>query len=313
MVKTPAGGRKRLLQVELPAHPATTPEEPAPPALRRLSTPDCMSSPVSHLRALTHDLDEGAKRRRAAQYLRETREAHLRQRRLYLVLDLDETLVHSMRSSIRQVGTSTAVEQSHTQGEETRPATAGRSGHSTDRPGDDRDDEQPEGNSERSPRDGGHGEGRDECSREGGASGEREGVAQAEEEGVDAERKSFDEEEEEEEEEEEGEGEEEEEEEEEGDDDDDDDNDADVSMRNGGSGSNSGPHIGHLASSPLGGTAPPVWAKSTGGEAGLPEGFVTLRVQNVEFEMMLRPVCLGVMHTVAAVRVGRALPSCHCT
>ena len=102
-------------------------------------------------------------------------------------------------------------------------------------------------------------------------------------------------------------------EEEEGDDDDDDDNDADVSMRNGGSGSNSGPHIGHLASSPLGGTAPPVWAKSTGGEAGLPEGFVTLRVQNVEFEMMLRPVCLGVMHTVAAVRVGRALPSCHCT
>ncbi|KAL3905540.1 MAG: hypothetical protein SGPRY_010875 [Prymnesium sp.] len=69
----------------------------------RLSTPDCMLSPVSHLRALTHDLEDGVKRKRAAQYLRETREGHLRQRRLYLVLDLDETLVHSLRSSVRQI------------------------------------------------------------------------------------------------------------------------------------------------------------------------------------------------------------------
>ena len=46
----------------------------------------------------------GAKRRRAAQYLRESRLAHLQQRRLVLVLDLDETLVHSLRGSVRQIG-----------------------------------------------------------------------------------------------------------------------------------------------------------------------------------------------------------------
>ena len=69
--------------------------------MTRLSTPECVSSPVSHLRNLTKDLDEGARRERAAQYLRETREQHLQQRRLYLVLDLDETLVHSLRQTVR--------------------------------------------------------------------------------------------------------------------------------------------------------------------------------------------------------------------
>ena len=72
-----------------------------PPPVSRLSTPECVSSPVSHLRNLTKDLDEGARRERAAQYLRETREQHLQQRRLYLVLDLDETLVHSLRQTVR--------------------------------------------------------------------------------------------------------------------------------------------------------------------------------------------------------------------
>merc|ERR1719399_2407027 len=90
--------KRSLLEVDV------TPGGPAPPALRRLTTPDCMSSPVSHLRDLTHDLEEdGAKRRRAAQYLRESRLAHLQQRRLVLVLDLDETLVHSLRGSVRQI------------------------------------------------------------------------------------------------------------------------------------------------------------------------------------------------------------------
>ena len=73
------------------------------PALRRFSTPDCMSSPVSYLRDMTHGLEEGVRRERAAQFLLESRLAHLQQRRLYLVLDLDETLVHSLRSSVRQV------------------------------------------------------------------------------------------------------------------------------------------------------------------------------------------------------------------
>ena len=72
-----------------------------PPPVSRPSTPECVSSPVSHLRNLTKDLDEGARRERAAQYLRETREQHLQQRRLYLVLDLDETLVHSLRQTVR--------------------------------------------------------------------------------------------------------------------------------------------------------------------------------------------------------------------
>jgi hypothetical protein len=86
----PTGARKRKLEVS-----------GGPPPVTRLSTPECVSSPVSHLRNLTKDLDEGARRERAAQYLRETREQHLQQRRLYLVLDLDETLVHSLRQTVR--------------------------------------------------------------------------------------------------------------------------------------------------------------------------------------------------------------------
>ena len=88
----PAGARKRKLEVTN-----------GPPPVTRLSSDSalCVSSPVSHLRNLTKDLDEGARRERAAQYLRETREQHLQQRRLYLVLDLDETLVHSLRQTVR--------------------------------------------------------------------------------------------------------------------------------------------------------------------------------------------------------------------
>ena len=98
--------RKRALEVNVTplSTPGSAPEHAHPPALRRLTTPDCMSSPVSHLRDLTRDLEEdGAKRRRAAQYLRESRLAHLQERRLVLVLDLDETLVHSLRSSVRHI------------------------------------------------------------------------------------------------------------------------------------------------------------------------------------------------------------------
>jgi hypothetical protein len=105
-----AGSRKRrATELQVDVERASTPvgglpANAQPPALRRLTTPDCMSSPVSHLRDLTRDLaEDGAKRRRAAQYLRESREAHLQQRRLYLVLDLDETLVHSLRGSVRQI------------------------------------------------------------------------------------------------------------------------------------------------------------------------------------------------------------------
>jgi len=94
----PGAVRKRKLEVD-----ASTPTNPIPPPVHRLSTPECVSSPVSHLRNLTKDLDEGARRERAAQYLRETREAHLQQRRLYLVLDLDETLVHALRQTVRPV------------------------------------------------------------------------------------------------------------------------------------------------------------------------------------------------------------------
>ena len=104
--KRTAAGEKRPLEVSIPRHGSPRASD-GPPALRRLTTPDCMSSPVSYLRDLTRDLEEdGAKRRRAAQYLRESREAHLQQRRLYLVLDLDETLVHSLRASVRQIGSS---------------------------------------------------------------------------------------------------------------------------------------------------------------------------------------------------------------
>ena len=110
-----------------------TPDGPAPPALRRLTTPDCMSSPVSHLRDLTRDLEEdGAKRRRAAQYLREWREGHLQQRRLYLVLDLDETLVHSLRASVRQI-------RGKQQPSQPRPPDDGEAE-------DDHHEEEPEGN-----------------------------------------------------------------------------------------------------------------------------------------------------------------------
>merc|ERR550514_492424 len=105
----PQSNKKRKnqpLEVDVDGSPrGLTPDQNAPPALRRLTTPDCMSSPVSHLRDLTRDLEEdSAKRHRAAQYLREWREGHLQERRLYLVLDLDETLVHSLRASVRQIG-----------------------------------------------------------------------------------------------------------------------------------------------------------------------------------------------------------------
>ena len=104
MSHPPNKKRKNQLEVDVSGSRGT-PDGSAPPALRRLTTPDCMSSPVSHLRDLTRDLEEdGAKRRRAAQYLREWREGHLQERRLYLVLDLDETLVHSLRASVRQIG-----------------------------------------------------------------------------------------------------------------------------------------------------------------------------------------------------------------
>ena len=109
----PLNPRKRSnLAVHVPRVP--TPgrsEHDLHPSLRRLTTPDCMSSPVSHLRYLTRDMPDGAKRRRAAQYVRESREQHLQHQRLYLVLDLDETLVHSLRASVRQVGTPAAAVQ----------------------------------------------------------------------------------------------------------------------------------------------------------------------------------------------------------
>ena len=105
ILQPPSRGSKRRLEVNVALTPSGVSDHSAPPALRRLTTPDCMSSPVSHLRDLTRDLEEdGAKRRRAAQYLRESRLAHLQQRRLVLVLDLDETLVHSLRGSVRQIG-----------------------------------------------------------------------------------------------------------------------------------------------------------------------------------------------------------------
>jgi len=39
------------------------------PPMRRVGTPDCMSSPVSHLRNLTRNMQEEARRVHAAQYL----------------------------------------------------------------------------------------------------------------------------------------------------------------------------------------------------------------------------------------------------
>ena len=85
----PRGQRKRVLE-QVPELEAT-PSGPEPqssmllvqptfecdsvgipalsPPLRRLRTPDCMSSPVSHLRNLTRDMQEEARRLHAAQYL----------------------------------------------------------------------------------------------------------------------------------------------------------------------------------------------------------------------------------------------------
>ena len=128
-------GRKRsALVVDVPSR---SPCDAHPPALRRLTTPDCMSSPVSHLRDLTRDLEEdGDKRRRAAQYLRESREAHLQERRLYLVLDLDETLVHSLRASVRQISPPAAGAAS--------PAAAAAAAAATAMPEDGDEDEEEE-------------------------------------------------------------------------------------------------------------------------------------------------------------------------
>ena len=134
--KRPLELRAAALEVKLPqcSTPSGAPEHSQPPALRRLTTPDCMSSPVSHLRDLTRDLEEdGAKRRRAAQYLRESRLAHLQQRRLVLVLDLDETLVHSLRGSVRQIC------------KETPAAVPAVAAVATDDGGDDDDDDDNDG------------------------------------------------------------------------------------------------------------------------------------------------------------------------
>ena len=101
MAEPPKQGRRLTVLSDAagvdPGTPLQAPFEA--PALRRFSTPDCMSSPVSYLRDMTHGLEEGVRRERAVQFLLESRLAHLQQRRLYLVLDLDETLVHSLRSS----------------------------------------------------------------------------------------------------------------------------------------------------------------------------------------------------------------------
>ena len=98
---TPAAGSDPKFRLD--THPLSGLAMSHRDPMRGLRTPDCMSSPVSHLRDLTRDMQEEAKRRHAVRYLRESREAHLQQRRLYLVLDLDETLVHSLRSSVRQI------------------------------------------------------------------------------------------------------------------------------------------------------------------------------------------------------------------
>ena len=79
-----AGKKRQALEVSVDA--AMPSSEPRAPTMPRLSTPDCMSSPVSHLRAITSDLEEDAKRRKAAQYLREVR-ASLWQKELSRTLD----------------------------------------------------------------------------------------------------------------------------------------------------------------------------------------------------------------------------------
>ena len=90
MAEPPKQGRRLTVLSDAagvdPGTPLQAPFEA--PALRRFSTPDCMSSPVSYLRDMTHGLEEGVRRERAAQFLLESRLAHLQQRRLYLVLDL---------------------------------------------------------------------------------------------------------------------------------------------------------------------------------------------------------------------------------
>jgi hypothetical protein len=59
----------------LPMHERLAASDGAPmlfgrsPPMRRVGTPDCMSSPVSHLRNLTRNMQEEARRVHAAQYL----------------------------------------------------------------------------------------------------------------------------------------------------------------------------------------------------------------------------------------------------
>lgn len=97
--KQPLLRRRSDSEVSLPASGSFS-----PPIPRRLRTPDCMSSPVSHLRNLTRNLGDDHRRLHALRYLKEAREGDLQQRKLMLVLDLDETLVHSHRSTVRANG-----------------------------------------------------------------------------------------------------------------------------------------------------------------------------------------------------------------
>ncbi len=96
--KQPLLRRRTDSEVSLPASGSS------PPIPRRLRTPDCMSSPVSHLRNLTRNMGDDHRRLHALKYLKEAREGDLQQRKLMLVLDLDETLVHSHRSTVRVNG-----------------------------------------------------------------------------------------------------------------------------------------------------------------------------------------------------------------
>ena len=265
-MKSPTNRKRARLQVSVEAAGST--EDGAPPSVRRLSTPDCMSSPVSHLRALTHDLEEGAKRRRAAQYLRESREAHLRQRRLYLVLDLDETLVHSLRASVRQVSAPS----------ESAPASLQAAAQLKA--------QQMQEEAARS--DGGAASSDDRAASKGGGNG---AASEPTAEAATSELVGADEEDEE--------------------DEVESDSSADDGETAGAADGGNRPHIGQLPTGgALGGSgaAAPQWATAGAEEGRLPEGLVTLRVQNVEFEMMLRPVraAPGCRRRCRRAGVGRA-------
>jgi hypothetical protein len=76
----PPGGPVDILRVEPPSRSPlprrlSTSSEGGPlvagasPPMHRLGTPDCMSSPVSHLRNLTRNMQDEARRVHAAQYL----------------------------------------------------------------------------------------------------------------------------------------------------------------------------------------------------------------------------------------------------